>query len=121
MSDSLDLGFKSEPKYLEVILKQKGFKHDYTLRDKKNVKIRAKIYRLSSGISFIYHDHLDKDNNWPNIIKDYNLEGKVVAQGSLGGIFGKDDYNEALEIGRFLRDHYNAYLHNPQTEEIIID
>lgn len=119
MTVDIELGFKDKPEDLEVILKQKGFEHYHTLRD--NDKIRAKIYILPSGICFTYHDNLGDDSFWPKVINDHSLGVDIIEQGALSVVGGDEDYEKALDVGKFLRDRYDAILYEPQKDEIITD
>src|SRR3989344_6991819 len=136
MSIDLKLGFKNKPEDLEATLIKKKFKHVSSLveedgrtyalppkisRQINDNEIRLKIYRLSPGIHFSYSKNIENDSNWPDIIKEHNLDVNIIAEGSLSVVGNDADYQRTLDIGRFLRDRYSTILYDPQTDQVIKD
>ncbi len=127
MAYDLNLGFRERPKDLDSVLATQGLRLVRTTGPDKECPIQIKQYigsGESAGIGFSYNDSVYGDENWETV---YQKPG-IIAQGTISassrdfelpsGLTGDE---RALQIGRFLRDHYNAVLEDDEEGILIAD
>ena len=128
MTFDLILGFYEKPADLAETLAQLGFKHERSFPKGNPNDVTMEFYgyfkrgRSKGGVSLTYHDgtYPDHDESWKNIV---DKPDEIVATGSLITTMGRNTYDETKqwELGRFLRDYYEAVLYDPQAGRTITD
>lgn len=128
MTFDLILGFRQRPAHLGEALDALGFTLERVVPKEDILGVTMEYYEFfeegksGRGVHFTYHDgtYPDHQVSWASIVDNPNT---IVATGSLTTTRGRlaVDERKQLSAGRFLRDYYDAILHDPQAGKRILD
>ncbi len=127
MSIDLTLAFPEKPADLDLVMKGRGFTIEKVVEPDQTFNVRMVTYKFFDasesvgGVWFMFHDGTYEDDaeRWAVVAPGV----KVVATGSVStylGRGGSDDRRQA-ETAKFLRDHYDAILYDPQKGQRVRD
>ena len=128
MTGHLALGFRERPKELQSVMESQGFAFEGFIEPDSTFPLRIESYtffdepRSTIGVRFSYHEetYFDHAEDWRHIVDDPST---IVATGSVTTYVAKSSHVEAkqMQTAKFLRDHYNAVLYDPKSDQIIAD
>lgn len=128
MTIDLILGFRDKRKDLAETLGVLGFTLKRVVPKGDEFEVAMEYYELydpsrsKKSVYFVYHDGIYADHHefWKNIVEDLKT---IVATGSLTTTMGRSAFaqNKQEQVGRFLRNHYDAILYDPQSGTLITD
>lgn len=128
MSYDYTLGFRARPADLDEILLGRGFQLGKITPADDQFPVEMRHYshfedgRSARGVHITYHDgvYADSEEVWPRTVDDPR---KIVATATVTTSMGRNRYDGAkqAEIAKFLRDHCQAVLYDPQAGKLVAD
>lgn len=128
MSIDLTLGFRQKPEALGKAMASMGFALDKTTPVDATYSCKMESYNFFDaqgsrrGVRFVYHDGTYKDHAefWQEIVDDPE---EIVATASVEAYMHRSafDLKKQMQTAKYLRDHYDAVLYDPQTGQVITD
>ena len=128
MSIDLILGFRKKPEDLNKTMASMDFTLDKMTPVNAETPCRMESYKFFDehqsrrGVWFVYHDGTYKDHSefWKGIVDDPK---DIIATASIETYMDRSalDLKKQMQTAKFLRDHYNAILYDPQTGKAVTD